>query len=90
VADIPLLYETGRESQFDAVVVAAVDPDIQVRRVMQRDELARAAAEQRLAAQLPIQAKADRADFVIRTDGSFADTDRQVEQVKQALVRARD
>ena len=37
VADIPLLYETGREADFDAVVVTACAPDEQVRRLMARD-----------------------------------------------------
>ena len=31
VADIPLLYETGHESDFDVVVVAACEPDEQIR-----------------------------------------------------------
>src|SRR5690606_38762974 len=34
VADIPLLYETGREGEFDAVVVAACPREMQVARVM--------------------------------------------------------
>ena len=42
-------------------------------------------ARQRLAAQMPAVEKAARADFVIRTDGSFEDTDRQVEKVLQNL-----
>ena len=39
VADIPLLYETGREGDFDAVVVTACAPDEQLRRLMARDGL---------------------------------------------------
>jgi len=35
-------------------------------------------ARQRLDAQIPAQEKAARADFVVRTDGTFADTDAQV------------
>ena len=81
IADIPLLYEVGRERDFDAVIVAACDPETQLRRVMARDGLSEADARQRLAAQLPIEEKIRRADYVIRTDGSFADTDRQVREV---------
>ena len=90
IFDIPLLYETGRETEFESVIVAAVDPDTQIRRVMERNGLSRAEAEQRLAAQLPIVSKEQRADFVIRTDGAFADTDRQVEDVFHALTAATD
>jgi dephospho-CoA kinase len=38
-----------------------------------------------VAAQLPTDDKASRADFVIRTDGSFEETDRQVDQILQNL-----
>lgn len=79
VADIPLLYETGRAGEFDAVVVVACRPATQVARVMARDGLSRAQAEARVAAQWPIADKVARADHVIETDGSFAETDRQVE-----------
>ena len=88
VSDIPLLYETGYENEFDTVIVAAVDPEEQVRRVMTRDGLTDAEARLRLAAQLPIADKVTRADYVIRTDGSFEDTDRQVRNVYERLVVA--
>ena len=79
VADIPLLFETGRAGEFDTVVVVACRPETQVARVMARDGLSRAQAEARLAAQIPIADKVARADHVIWTDGTFADTDGQVE-----------
>ncbi|HXH06406.1 MAG TPA: dephospho-CoA kinase [Vicinamibacterales bacterium] len=85
VADIPLLYETSRAGAFDRVVVAACPPEVQLARLMARNGLPEADARRRLAAQWPIEEKMRRADFVIRTDGTFADTDRQVEAVARAL-----
>ncbi len=79
VADIPLLYETGREGDFDAVVVTACAPDEQLRRLMARDGLSSEAARQRIEAQLPLTEKVRRADHVIRTDGSHAETDKAVD-----------
>jgi dephospho-CoA kinase len=78
VADIPLLYETGRQRQFERVIVAACARETQIARLMSRDQMARADAERRLAAQLPIEAKVTLADHVIRTDGTQAETDAQV------------
>jgi dephospho-CoA kinase len=37
VADIPLLFESGREGDFDAVIVTACEPETQLRRLMARD-----------------------------------------------------
>jgi dephospho-CoA kinase len=87
IADIPLLYETGRDEDFDRVVVTACEPEEQVRRIMSRDRLGEAEARQRLAAQLPIAEKVSRADFVIRTDGTHAETGRQVREVYDLLQR---
>jgi dephospho-CoA kinase len=86
VADIPLLFETGHNHDFDAVIVAACDPEEQVRRVMARDRLSDAEARARLAAQWPIEEKVRRASRVIWTDGGFAETDRQVDEVYDSLI----
>lgn len=85
MADIPLLFETGHNHEFDRVVVCACDPREQLRRLMARDNLEEGAARARLAAQLPIDEKASRADHVIWTDGGYADTDLQVNTVFEAL-----
>ena len=85
IADIPLLFETGQEHEFDRVIVAACDPSVQIRRVIARDGLSEDEARKRLAAQWPIDEKAARADYVIRTDGTFAETDAQVSRVLEAL-----
>lgn len=85
VADIPLLYETGGERRFDGVIVVACTPSVQVDRVMARDGLSREAALRRIAAQLPIDAKVRRADYVIRTDGTFEETAEQVARLLHVL-----
>ncbi|MEQ1759149.1 MAG: dephospho-CoA kinase [Vicinamibacterales bacterium] len=85
VADIPLLYEVRREVDFDVVVVAACDPMTQLNRLRARDGLDAEDARRRLAAQLPIEEKVRRADYVVRTDGSLEDTARATETVFQAL-----
>jgi dephospho-CoA kinase len=88
VADIPLVFETGHNHDFDEVIVAACDPEEQVRRVMARDRLSDAEARARLAAQWPIEEKVRRASRVIWTDGGFAETDRQVAEAYDALLGA--
>jgi dephospho-CoA kinase len=85
IADIPLLYETGRDGDFEKVIVTACDPGTQLARVMKRDHLGESEARLRIAAQLPIAEKSRRADYVIRTDGSFEETERQVREVFEAL-----
>ena len=69
LADIPLLFETGRDELVRQVIVAACAPEEQVRRVMARDGLSEADGAARLAAQWPIGEKVARADYVVWTDG---------------------
>ena len=85
VADIPLLYETGRHREFDVVIVTACDPATQLTRIVGRDGITEAEAQARIAAQLPINEKVRRADYVIHTDGSFEETNRQVRGVFDRL-----
>jgi dephospho-CoA kinase len=89
IADIPLVFETGHNHDFDAVVVVACAPEIQLRRVIDRDGLSETDARARIAAQWPIEEKVRRANHVIWTDRGFADTDRQVRDVFDRLIRAR-
>jgi dephospho-CoA kinase len=84
--EIPLLYETGHEGDFDRVVVAACPPEEQVRRAIARDRLSEADARARLAAQWPIEEKARRADYVIPTTGTEDDTVRQVRDVIASIA----
>ena len=85
VADIPLLFESQRERDFDTVIVTACEPASQLRRLMVRDRLTEAEAQQRIAAQWPLDKKVANADYVIRTDGTFDDTNRQVDAVVSQL-----
>ena len=89
IADIPLLFETGHEHDFDKVIVSACEPEEQVRRLIARDRLTDAVARARLAAQWPIEEKVARGDYVIRTDRSYADTELQVRRVLDSLNAVR-
>jgi dephospho-CoA kinase len=85
LAEIPLLFETGHEGDFDRVIVAACSPEEQLRRVAARDGLSDSAARARIAAQWPIAEKARRATDLVDTSNSLADADRQVDAVCAAL-----
>jgi len=88
IVDVPLLYESGAEKDFGRVIVTACPPELQIARLVHRG-LSEDAARQRLAAQWPTEKKAARADFVIQTDGTFEETDRQVAEVLKTLLGAR-
>jgi dephospho-CoA kinase len=69
--DVPLLYEAGRERDVDAVVVVWAPHEAQLARLAKRDGLSAAEADARMSAQLPLDEKARRADFVVVNDGTL-------------------
>lgn len=88
VVAIPLLYESGHAGEFDLVIATVCSPEEQLARLRARG-LNDEAAQQRLAAQLPAEEKARRATHVIRTDGTHAETDAQVDTLLTDLLASR-
>ena len=84
VVDVPLLYETGAEKDFERVIVVACEPATQVARLVERG-MSEEAARQRLAAQWPTEKKTSRADFVVKTDGTVEETNQQVNEIVRRL-----
>jgi dephospho-CoA kinase len=76
--EIPLLYETGGETRFDAVVVVTAPPDLRAQR--------RAVADDRESRLIPDEEKAQRADFVYVNDGSLEALDAFVAGVVEKLL----
>jgi dephospho-CoA kinase len=85
IADIPLLFETGRASDFDRVVVVTCTPEQQLDRLMRRNHLSGADARARIAAQAPLAGKVAKAHFVIDTSGRVEDTAERTHVVWEAL-----
>lgn len=72
VAVIPLLFETGMEKEWDAVVCVAADEKTMLERLLGRG-LSPAEAQARMSSQWPVREKRIRADRVIENNGSLAE-----------------
>ena len=68
--DIPLLFEQDYSSWFDETWLVYVDRDVQLKRLMKRDQLSKELAEARLSAQWPLEEKKGLASQVIDNNGS--------------------
>lgn len=84
--DIPLLYENTRAGMFEGVLLVYAPRDIQIERLRQRNGLDAAAALQRLAAQLPIDEKRERATWVIDNSDGLDATALAVDAWWEAVV----
>jgi dephospho-CoA kinase len=85
--EAPLLVEVGLADVLRPLVVVSARPEEQIRRAMERDGLAEDAARARLLAQLPLEKKAERADFVIENAGSREALIARADEVLDAVLR---
>ena len=86
VVDVPLLYEIRWERKCDLVVVVYVPAEIQEMRLIERDAMSPADARSRLQAQMPIEDKKKRADFLVDNCGGLDRTRDQVRKVCTELA----
>jgi dephospho-CoA kinase len=86
VFDIPLLFETGGESRVDKVAVVSAPAAIQRARVLARPGMTEARLDAILARQMPDADKRARADFVIPTGGTIAETRTAVAAILACLT----
>ena len=85
VIEVPLLLETGGERRVDAVIVCSAPAEAQRQRVMLRPGMTPEKLAQMLARQMPDAEKRARADFVVDTGGSFAESEAQVDKIVESL-----
>jgi len=82
-ACVPLLFEAGMEDMFDYIVFVGIDPEIQLKRLIERNNLSEEEAKLRINSQIPQGKKAPKADFIIDNSGTKEET---LEQLRNILV----
>ena len=87
LVDIPLLYETGVQAEFDRVIVVAASHPVQVHRLVHERNLVPAMAEQMIAAQLDLGVKIEKADHVIWNDSTVSNLHGQTRLLAAWLKR---
>ncbi|HYX43264.1 MAG TPA: dephospho-CoA kinase, partial [Pyrinomonadaceae bacterium] len=85
VIDAALMIESGGYRRFDKLIVVHCSPEVQLERLMQRERITRAEADQRIAAQMSQAEKLRYADFLTDTSNGFDSTRVQTEAVYEKL-----
>lgn len=89
IGDIPLLYECGMQTLFDAVWVVSVPRGNTDSATCSARRARRTQAERRIDAQMPLAQKEQLADAVIHTDGTIEQTQRQIDALLCRLAQRR-
>lgn len=85
VIDAALMIESGGYKRFTKLIVVWCEAEIQLERLMLRNNLSEAEARKRIRAQMPQEEKKRYADFLIDTSGGFEDTRRRTIEVFEQL-----
>jgi dephospho-CoA kinase len=80
VLDVPLLFETGMDKLVTATVVVSSTRELQISRQMSRNGITEAAAVLKINAQMPMEARERRAQYIIRNTGSLTELEGAVEE----------
>ena len=83
--EIPLLFETGGEKDFDKVIVVSAPAGVQRARVLERPGMTEEKLAAILARQVPDEEKRARADFVVDTGADLSTTEAQVRDIIACL-----
>ncbi len=86
--EVPLLYEVGLERVYQPVIVVTASDTTRRQRLATRDGFDDAQISARIAAQMPLADKVQRADFVIDNDGTLAELYQRTDHVLAALCAA--
>jgi len=85
VSEAALTIEAGYRDFFDRIVVVFCTPELQIKRLIERENLGRKEAQQRIKSQMPYHEKIKYADYTIDTSTSYSSTVEQAEQVYRYL-----
>lgn len=83
VMDIPLLFESKLQYFVEKILVVSVTEEVQLKRLMERNELTEEEASARISSQLPLSEKEKGADAVIYNNGTIEETKKQLEKILQ-------
>lgn len=82
VLDLPLLFETGvMLSYIHKTICVTCTPEQQLERLMNRNMMSKSLAEQRIAAQMPLEKKCEIAHYVIDNTGDIDSTRKQAKRI---------
>ncbi|OYS00464.1 dephospho-CoA kinase [Lactobacillus taiwanensis] len=87
VIDVPLLFESGFESLCDGVLVISISPELQLKRLMKRNNFTEKEALSRINNQMPLNEKEKRATYVVANTGTINDLEKKLSDLLQKIGR---
>lgn len=81
ILDAPLLFEEGFEKDMDCTILVYAEAQVQLQRLMKRNEVTEAEARRMIKSQMPVKEKLELADFVVDNSGDLERTKEEIDMV---------
>ncbi|MCX6120179.1 MAG: dephospho-CoA kinase [Ignavibacteriales bacterium] len=78
IVEAALIYEAGLYKKLDAVIVVDADESVRISRVRKRDVVSEDAVRNRMAAQLDVKKRLEKADYIIYNNGTSEELESKV------------
>ena len=85
--EVPLLFESGLNRLVDQVIVVKSSREVQWKRLTARSNMPKEEIAKRIQSQMPLQEKIKRADFVVDNSGDLNNTQKQVREIWDQLIK---
>lgn len=86
IYDIPLLFEKGLEKKIDVTLVVYADRELQLNRLIKRDNIAIDLSNKILDQQMDIEIKKNKADFIINNQGDISELKKEVDDFLKKIL----
>ncbi|KAL7744546.1 hypothetical protein ACLKA6_017065 [Drosophila palustris] len=90
VLDLPLLFEMDILTNYmHKIITVSCDPDKQLERLLERNELSVEEAKERVESQMPMEIKCERSHFVIDNNGSIEETEAETMRIYHLMQKSK-
>lgn len=90
LVDVPLLFEINLQNEFDKVLLVYASKELQLRRILQRDNRDKKEAENIINSQMNINEKVLLSDYIIYNEGTLGELQKNVLSIIDKIIENKD
>ena len=87
IVDVPLLFEINIEKEFDLILLVYSTKEIQLKRIMERDNRTKEEALNIINSQMDLELKKKKSDYIFKNNNTLKDLYEEIDNVLEKLEK---
>lgn len=87
IVDVPLLFEINIEKEFDLILLVYSTKEIQLKRIMERDNRTKEEALNIINSQMDLELKKKKSDYILKNNNTLKDLYEEIDNVLEKLEK---